>query len=91
MNTYDINTGKKNYIWAGFPLDNQNFDFVGFKTVELNNIYFADYNSWFDPLYNSFTRSIVSFYDNFVNAEIILNSVKLHTSHIAITFEFYGI
>lgn len=68
MNTYDINTGKKNYVGAAFPLNNQNFDFVGFKTIELNNIYFTDYNSWSNPLYNSFTRSIVAFSDCFLNA-----------------------
>ena len=49
FNTYDISTGKKNKLYANFPLDNQNFNFVGFKTVTLNNIYFSDYNSWFDP------------------------------------------
>lgn len=67
------------------------FDFKGFKTVELNKIYFSDKNSWFDPNRISFTRSIISFTNNFVEPSVILNNCQAHENNIAITFEFEDI
>ena len=57
----------------------------------MNNIYFADYNSWFDPLYRTFSRSVVGFLKCFINAKIVLNNMKVHTDSIGITFEFQDV
>ena len=76
---------KKN-INAALLMSTDSFVIEGFKTVTLNNIYFVNAFTWLDPTQTFILKQIITIKNSAPNAALILNSVRLHTKDITLTF-----
>ena len=67
-------------------MNTKNFVFKGFKSVELNRIYFVNSLNWDDTTNNFLIRSILKIEKNSPDSFFAIRNCKFHRINIVVTF-----
>ena len=81
FNTYEKTTGEKNKFYVGLPMGTKNFILEGFKTIELNRLYFVNQERYDDVTNSEIVRSFFRVQRSFLNSKFSLLDCKIHTSN----------
>ena len=86
FNTYEKSTFEKNKYYVALPMSTKNFILEGFKTIELNRLYFVNSDTWDDQTKSGIIRSVFRVQRSFLNSKFSLIDCKIHPTNLLVTF-----
>ena len=81
FNTYEKSTFEKNKYYVGLPMSAKSFILEGFKTIELNRLYFVNQDAWDDATNSDIIRSFFRVQRSFLNSKFSLIDCKIHSTN----------